>query len=307
MKKITLTLFIVLIAGNLSAQNQNYHASGLAFLQVNPDSRLTALGGAGVGLSAANGHTGPGNFLINPAVYQESIRSTVQAGHSFWLADAGIEFLGVVFPVGSWNTGISMTSANIDGFELRDHRATDEPLGEFGAHYLRAGLHASTILTPELSVGARMDFLYEKIYYEMASGGSISLGAQYRLSDDLTLGATINHLGVMSELRSESTPLPTSARIGVGITSEIPEVNIDYNILVDGGTYLGDYFFVVGGYELWYRDLLALRGGVQFLPSGFTPSLGAGIRWGNLSFDYGILLPEHQMGTPHQLSLHLRL
>jgi len=305
MKKLFALLTICLIP--IVASSQEYRASGLAFLQVNPDSRLSALGGAGVGLGEHSGQLGPGIYLMNPAIYSEDPGTTVQAGHSLWFADAGIEFLGIAFPAYGWNWSTSITSANITGFELRDNRALDEPLGEFGAHYLRAGIQGSRSLTSQISAGARIDYLYEKIYYDMASGGSVSLGLQYEFSDHLRFGAIVNHLGAMGELHDESTPLPTSLQIGMGIFRSIPEINIDYNMFADAGVYLDDDMVFSGGYEFVYQEFFTVRGGLQLIENVITPSFGAGIRWENLVFDYGFVLPRHQLGTPHQFSVHLLL
>lgn len=305
MKKIVLTLSLLCLTS--LGYSQEYRASGLAFLQVNPDSRLSALGGSGVGLGEQSGQMGPGIYLMNPAIYAEDPGTIVQAGHSIWYAEAGIEFLGIAFPAYGWNWSTSITSVNLTGFELRDNRALDEPLGEFGAHYLRAGVHGSRALTPKISAGARIDYLYEKIYYDMASGGSVSLGVQYEYSDQLRFGATLNHLGGMGKLHNESTPLPTSLQVGMGISRDIPEINIDYNMFVDAAAYLDDFLAFSGGYEFVYQRFFAVRGGLQYVNDAVIPSFGAGIRWHNLIFDYGLVLPRHQLGTPHQFSVHLLL
>lgn len=305
MKKIFLVFLVITFSATGFAQD--YRAAGLAFLQVNPDSRLAALGGTGAGLNAGSGQFGPAVHLMNPAARSAENHATVQAGHSLWYAGSGIEYLGITFPADGWQWGVSFTSANIDGFELRDNRATDDPLGEFGAHYLRAGFNANTQLNERWSFGARLDYLYEKIYYDMASGGSISLGTQYKLSDQLYFGAALNHVGAMNKLRHESTPLPTSIRAGVGVFRTIPGIDVDYNVTVDAVKFYQDYAFLAGGYEFVYRKVFSLRGGLQLIDTEITPSFGAGVQWGKILFDYGLTLDQKQLGIPHQFSIHLQL
>jgi|GEM_PF-1842148 len=305
MRKIGLLLVIIFIG--YSGFAAEYRSAGLAFLRVHPGTRITALGGAGTALQPGHADFSPSLNLLNPASRADSLSTTAQLAHSFWFADAGIEYLGLTFPAGEFHWGLFVTSANIGGFELRENRATDEPLGEFGAHYLHAGVSGNVMLRPSLSVGLRAAILYEKLYYHQAVGGSFSAGIQYRFSPRLSTGFALNHLGGMSKLREESTPLPSSVRIGAAFEQTIIPEQIDVVLLADAGYYFNDHSFAGGGLEVWLWDFIAARIGVNQSPDQLKTSFGAGIRWRQLRVDYGIWMDEHQLGTPHQFSVSLGL
>lgn len=305
MRKLVLIFVILNLASQITATESR--SSGLAFLRVEPDVRTTALGGAGAALRPAGEDFSPSLYLLNPGVRLDSLNTTAQLAHSFWLGGSGIEFLGLAFPAGRGQWGLFITSANIGEFELREDRATDEPLGYFGAHYLHAGVSGNYPVNSSLSVGVRASVIYEKIFYEQAAGGSFSAGAQYRIRPGLTAGVALNHLGAMSELRETSTPLPASIRGGLSYETELPGREIGLLLLADGGYYLEDHLFAGGGIELELWDLLSGRFGISGTDERVKTSYGIGLRWKRLRVDYGLWIDQYQLGTPHQISVSLRL
>ncbi len=281
----------------------NNPSAGLAFLKINPDSRLTALGGAGVALRA---NEFPASLLLNPALGAGSSTTIAQLGHSFWYANSGIEFLGIGFPLAQWHWGVLLTSANISGFEYRDTRATDKPIDTFGAHYLNAGINAAKALSSKTSVGVQLNFLYEKLFYEMANGASVSAGIRYRWNRYLSLGAALNNVGAMTKLRSESTPLPTAFRVG-GAFSHPLSSTLTYQLLLDAGYYLGDYGFIASGVEVNFQSMLTLRAGVQADADQVQPAMGFGIHWQQFYLNYGLILSGNSLGLPQQLNFSIQL
>lgn len=279
-------------------------SSGLAFLKINPDSRLTALGNAGVAATTA---TSPASFLLNPALAAELNATVAQLGHSFWYANSSVEFLGVGFPLARWHWGVLLTSANISGFEYRDTRASDEPIDTFGAHYLNAGISAAKTISSKVRVGVQANFLYEKIFYDMANGLSVSAGLNYQWNSHLSFGAALSNLGTMSKLRNESTPLPTAFRAGTAYANQIGEGAFSYQLLVDAGYYLNDYGFVAGGAELRYQQLLFIRAGVQANADQTQPALGFGIQWQKFRVNYSVIFPGNSLEIPQQLNFSIQL
>jgi len=298
-------LAVVLLLGLTgSLTGAGYQASGLSFLQVNPDSRIMALGDAGVALGQ-NG--GAGVLLLNPGIISDNGAMDAQLAHTIWFARTGLEFAGITFPASRGQYGLTLTSANINNFELRGTQASDEPIGEFGAHYARAGFSGARNLSGNTAVGVGIDLVYEQIYYHTAHGVSFSLGAQHRISPDLRIGAAINHLGSMTKLIRESTPLPTSARLGLVFNGHIDEIELDYTFAADAGYFLNSYGFIGGGYEVCAWKIAAFRAGAQLRGDQLHTSFGLGIHWKKVTLDYGTILDNNQLGLPHLFSLHFML
>lgn len=306
MKKTVLILVILILTG-MELGAVEYRSSGLAFLRVKPDARTTAMGGAGTALRPDGGSFTPSLFILNPAIRVDSLHTTAQIGHSFWLAGSGIEFLGIAFPGGAGQWGLFITSANMDDFELREDRATDDPLGYFGAHYLHGGVSGNYRVNSSLAVGVRASVLYEKIYHHQAAGGSFTAGAQYKITRGLTAGLTLNHLGAMSELREESTPLPSSVRGGLSYDIKLMQQQLKLLLLADGGYYFQDQLFGAGGLELTMWDQISARFGISGSDGDLRTSFGGGFRWKRLRVDYGLWLDDAGLGTPHQISVSLGL
>jgi len=303
MKTKLFAIFLSLLLANTIWALDNPSA-GLAFLKINPDSRLTALGNAGV---ASNSTTSPASFLLNPALATEMEATVAQLGHSFWYANSSVEFLGVGFPLAGWHWGVLLTSANISGFEYRDNRATDEPIDTFGAHYLNAGINAAKKISSKMRVGIQANFLYEKIFYDMANGFSLSAGLNYKLNSHLSFGAALNNFGAMSKLRNESTPLPTVFRAGTAYSNQIGEGTLSYQVLLDAGYYINDYGFVAGGAEISYQHLLFFRAGVQANADQTQPALGFGIQWQKFRVNYSVIFPGNSLDIPQQLNFSIQL
>jgi len=299
---VLMGIFFIL-ASNLCAYEQA--SSGLAFLKVNPDPRLSAMGGSGIALSGDN--RSPASLLFNPALNNAIGGTTAELGHAFWYANSGIEFLGFAFPTADWNLGVLITSANISGFEYRENRASDEPIDTFGAHYLASGINAARALSQKLTVGIQVNYLYEKIYYQSATGFGISAGLHYRWTDRLNLGAALDHLGFMRKLRDRSTPLPTALRFGAAYTTPLAGDNFGVQATADAGYYLNDYGYAAAGLELRYQHALFFRGGFQYTADQMQPALGFGIHWERFVLNYSVLFPDNTMDVPQQLGLSIRL
>ena len=306
MMKIKRTLLVLISTLIVSvAWGYEQPSSGLAFLKVNPDIRISAMGGAG--LASVGPGSSPSSLMMNPALNRAVGGTTAELGHSFWFANRGIEFLGVTFPAADWNLAFLATSANVSGFEYRDNRATDDPIDIFGANYLAAGINAAKLISPKLTVGIQANYLYEKIFYQSATGFAFSAGAQYQWSERLSLGAALNHLGFMRELEHESTPLPSVVRVGGAYAAPLGASPFGIQVTADGGYYFNDYAFAAGGLELDYRQSVFLRGGAMYSPEQVRPALGFGIHWDRFTASYSLIFPDDAMDMPQQLSLTVQL
>lgn len=181
------------------------------------------------------------------------------------------------------------------------------------AFFVSYGRHVNT----SLSLGGSVKLVRKAIGKYNANGFGFDIGAQYRLSDDLTLGANIQDATTTLLLWNEDgeqeninptlkTGLAWIKPIGfmqgqIAATFDVDtrfegrdEVGSQYST----GTVSFDTHF---GVEYFYRNALAFRLG----PSAGDLTAGAGIILNKLRFDYAFI-GHNELGDTHRISGSIR-
>src|SRR5690606_20973503 len=161
--------------------------------------------------------------------------------------------------------GFNLTS--IDGIEIRQKPGDAE--STFNVTYFFGSLSTGFFITHNISFGTSVKYLYEGLYTEEATGFAVDFGLTYLTPvEGLKATAAFKNLGSMNELRVESTKLPAELRIGSAYTFAVSEFGLTAAAEFHKYT-LEDEIHINAGAEVFYINLIALRGGYQ---SGYENS-----------------------------------
>jgi long-subunit fatty acid transport protein len=180
----------------------------MQFLKIGLGARPAAMGEAFTGLA-----DDVDAIAWNPAGLTsiEGMQQTFM--HTAWLEGINIEyaaFAGRINPVSTFGVGIEYVNfGDIDYINKYGNT-----LGAYNAYDLMGTLSYARQLRPNLSAGANVKILQEKIEKETARGFALDVGALYRASSRLQLGFTLQNAGTAVTFREVSSPMPLTMRLG---------------------------------------------------------------------------------------------
>ena len=283
-----------------AAQNVSAGVEGGAFLLLPVGARATALGQA----ATADGGTSEAVFW-NPAGLATLERGEFALHHYdafFGSGDA------VVIAVPSSRFGsFAFTAYLVNYGDLAVTRADlgPEPVGQISPRNLALMASYATDVTGGVAIGLtyklaqfRVDCTGDCSQVPTATGttNAVDVGLRYDASGWLPVvfGVTVRNLGFPLQVnnRSQEDPLPTRVVVGVSVAVLRPSAGsqgIDARVLADlQGTVNEGAVEPVTliGVESGVGELVRLRAGYAFLNSDARgPSLGFGVRFGNIAFD----------------------
>ncbi len=335
MKKPSIVLLSLLLVSSVLLSQSKTGTSIGAFLSIEPSSRITGMGNAGVTL-----YSEPQSVYYNPGSMGFMQRSAVQFTHSTWLAgityDYGVMMLGLEDIGTLYATVTSLNSGEIDV------RTVDQPLGT-GERYtvsdVAVGVGIGRQISERFSVGVQVNYIQETIWHSEMTAYSFSVGTIYRLSPDgMHLGASLTNFGTRgkfdgrdlrvlydqdhtkfgdngalpAQLFTGDFPLPVLFRVGLGMPLQINESNL-LTVAVDAYHPSDNTESVSLGAEYLFEQMIALRAGYQNLfleDSEVGLTLGAGIQYEmsgyQFNFDYG--WADHgRLTESHRITVGLTL
>ena len=344
------TLFIPLVA---SAQ---VGGAAVVFLKIEPDSRASGMGNAGVAL-ADNASA----VFWNPAglAFQKGTEAGIT--HSSWLpefnADLFYEYLIAKHHVAGWGTfGAHLTYLFLGQHEGRDEQ--NNPTGTFKSYDLATGLSYGTKLGDNFGIGTSLRFIYSKLAPGQTVGAqetkagvstAFDIAGLYRtnkfsmgetMKGEFSLGFNLANMGnkIQYSDNAQADPIPTNIRFGYAFKMDFDEYNsltlvTDFNkdlihypdsastadpfykavfsswqpikvrtnaLADDEATYTNlsvlSQMTIGTGFEYWYNDLFALRGGYFYEnPNNGNRkymTLGAGVRVNIIGIDFSYIYAE---------------
>lgn len=295
MKKI-LFVMLMICFGTAHLLGETGEA-GFSFLKVGVGPRTLAMGDAGVATAGD-----PAAMHYNPAALSRSESAQILFVHREWIQDARTEFLGASIAGDRLSLGLAVNSTSISEIEIR---TTPGPAqGTFTARDVSLGLSAAYRFSPAFSLGLTSKLLYEKILIDESSGIVFDVGGQFQLPENIVVGASIQNLGSVSELRNESPTVPAITRVGGAYSTSLVSLNGDFTGSIDIVNVGGEgKTHVHAGAELELQDLLAIRFGYQTGYDARSVSAGFGISYGLLRFDYAFVPFRYDLGSTHSVSL----
>ena len=283
MLEIFLMFFSVVLAGN--------GETGAQFLKIGISPRASGMGEALLAVSGS-----PYALTANPAGLAGMPGRQFVLSHRFWLQGMSHDYLGAALsqPWGTLGIGlIYSSSGDIPGY--RDFLYTED----YSATDLALLVGYGRQMGKNLRMGITGMLLNQKIEEESATGMAVNIGVQYRLpfDGDSRLGLAVQNLGGEMKFIEQGDPLPTrfefggSHRIQLGKHSLLLVASLQQTVKEDMNVQMGGEFV--------FRHLLALRAGYR---SRYSYSLGFGLLYNNLQFDYAYV-PYRNLTDTHHLGI----
>lgn len=263
----------------------------------------------------------------NPAglAFIDSTRQEITLQHSNWLPqladDLYYEFLGYAKYLEGWG-GIGGNITFMSMGEQLETTSEGIELGTFYSYGVALTGSFGTEVTPGVSVGLGLKFIYDHLYYKDEGKGTsfaADLGVLYHVPmDDMGLGniGQLNLAACLSNLgpnvsyggNTDNNPLPRTIRTGLAyipFDSHLTRLRVtaDYSKLLtnvdDGfGTEFKENKWGAGA-EFWYYDLLALRAGYIHDTEGIStiqgPTFGAGLQYSGFQLDMAFIPVEENL------------
>ena len=291
MKKI----FLLLVTGywllvTTTAQAGVGSSSGLEFLKLGGGARPLAMGEAFTGLA-----DDASALFYNPAGLAQINFPEILTMYNRWFLEVNQQIAGIVYPT---NLGVvALGYSGLSSSDIPSYNASGEVGPTFGTNSSCLNLSFSRKINPHFSWGITLKSINEKL--EEVSGGALALdaGLHYRFNPYLTLGVSALNLGSGVKFISETTPLPTSYRLGAAYSGKFLEEN--FTLASDLVSFPEGIKFNFG-LEYQIRSFFTLR----FGSSAGNLRAGMGIAANLFSFDYAYLA-HPDLGTAHQASISI--
>lgn len=267
------------------------------FLQFEIGGRSAGMGGAQVG--SASGVTAQ---FWNPAGLSSLDRPQVGGMHATWLGDLKYEWIGYARPM---SPKLGVGSLSVSYFHMPSIQGVDEfgsPTDEFKVYDMAVTAGLSRPVGEHLSIGANTKLIRQTLATVSATGLAVDLGAQAKVTHNVTLGAVVQNLG--PSLSFDGSSYPLSRQIRIGASGEVANGRVllatDYNMPSD---YYND---VRVGAEVRAHPNVSLRLGYRKeMGAGDNPqtglSYGIGLQFKMLNLDYA-MTPNEDFDNIHRLS-----
>lgn len=325
MKSMFLRVCLILAVAGISfvvrpAQAASEGDYSSEVLNIGVGARALGMGGAFVGAASDStaAYWNPAGLSMVDSVEIATIHATKSGIQSY-------DFFNVAFNTHKAGTyAISYIRLSTDDIPLTGPTSPDV-LGTFNYADQVLLLSGGWRFKKNFAVGASVKFLKTDAFTASASGFGADLGLIYKPIKQLGLGLSVRDFTGGSYLKWNSDSSPTykinpSMKVGASYTTELgkrvdaPGVKIPVSTLsinADADTLyssksLNTYHV---GFEYWYRQFAALRGGfmsngMKFNKDYFTPTFGVGA-WVYL-FEVDYAFANYEISTTHYLSVITR-
>jgi hypothetical protein len=291
-----------LLTGPLHADQPG--TSTANFLNIGVGGRAAGMGEAQVAVANDASAT-----YWNPAALGNLPLKEIMAMHNSIFQDTSFDYLSYAHPtrdLGTFAGSLSaVTVSAIQGYDANDTPTQTLSASDFllGGHWGRT----QVLNSGSLSYGGSVKYLNKRLGTDSAQTTMVDGGLLWKPSWEplkhLQTGFVIQNLGPGLKFVSDTNPLPTTVRWGVGYSLLENHLTLALDVLAPRDNSPG----VNTGLEYRIFDLIALRAGYQGsqhdIGSNFT--LGAGVNWSSFRFDYGFA-SYGDLGATHRISFGVR-
>ena len=279
-------------------------AAGADFLRAEIPARPAGMAGSFTAF-----HDDANAFLWNPAALAHAKEPMLSATHFNSIIDttfdqaAFVQPLTIAHAAGGLGLGVQYSStANL--FET-DLQGNDKGVIDNHDFVLQTGY--GFMVTPRFALGLGLKGFSSQLAEYKSRGFAADVGMQSLIIDRLELGISFVELGVQEAYDSQADPLPTLLRLGLkGTLVDSAEVLILGAAEIDKPWTTSDPILVTTGAEYWFQKTLALRAGWRFGADTGNLTIGAGLKWAGLSFDYAYS-SMGDIGIAHRISIWAEL
>lgn len=290
-----LAAWSLVFAGTALAAASGTGTTAGIFLKLHGGVRAAAMGDAFVAVA-----DDPSALYWNPAGLGQIKSAELSSTYSSWFDGSSFTSLALVRPLYPGHSSGIMFN-NLDAGAIEE-TTLSQPGGTgriFSPFAMTTTLAYCRRLNPVLSLGFSGKYLREDIDASSMRGYAFDLGALFRLSKKLSFGFTIKNIGTFHGI---DNALPLDYRTGISLRpTEALLLAADLDLPNDNrptfhlGTEYGFNQLFCG--RIGYNSRAEDNAGGNF-------SLGTGIRWKGIKFDYAYL-PFGDLGDTHRISFGL--
>ena len=298
-RTITLAAALIIILSCTDAGAGEPGTSGFVFLRLGNGARASGMGEAFT--AVADDAT---SIYWNPAGLASVDDVELNLTHSEWLVDIRFEQISVVNEMFGGAVGLGFTGLFYGDLDRYGDYPSLTPDGTFNPYDFALSAGYGTDILPNIAVGVAAKLIHSKIDFESATSWAVDLGVTHRsMIEGLTLAATLLNLGPQAKFVEEKFYPPFQARIGGAYLYTAGWLHGDLIAATDiVFPNDGDTKLHVGA-EYNYERYLSVRAGYKsnYYVQGLT--MGLGLRYKNLRFDYAFMPIEYGLGDSHRFSL----
>lgn len=295
------TLMLICLSSTV-ARAGDPGSSGFLFLRLGNGARASGMGEAFT--AVADDAT---SMYWNPAGLAAVDGVELNLSHSEWLVDIRFEQISVVNEMLGGAVGLSFTGLFYGDLERYGSYPSLVPDGTFSPYDFSFSAGYGTDILPNIAVGGAVKLIYEKIDFESATSWAVDLGLSHRsMIEGLTLAASVLNLGPQATFVEEKFYPPLQLRGGASYRYDAPWVH--GNVITAADIVFpndGEAKLHLGA-EYNYERYLSVRAGYKSNYYVQGPTLGIGVRYRNLCFDYAFMPIEFDLGDSHRLSFTIR-
>jgi len=296
---IALAVVVALPAGNLFAGEAGM--SGFLFLRLGNGARA---GGMGEAFTAvADDAT---SIYYNPAGMANVEGVDLNVTHTEWLQDIRFEQVSVANEMLGGAVGLGFTGVYYGSMDRYPDYPALVPDGTFAPYDVSFAAGYAMDVLPNLSAGITGKLIYEKIDFESATGWAVDIGVIHRsMIKGLTLAASILNLGPEAKFVEEKFYPPFQIRGGASYLYDADWLKGSITLAADAVFPNDGDAKLHMGMEYDYKRLLSVRAGYKANYYTQGPTLGLGVNYRNLRFDYAFMAMSNNLGDGHRLSINV--
>ena len=315
---VVLMSFLLITTVAFAAGNDRAGTASGTQLLIPVGARYLAVGG-----SAAAFSEGVESIWYNPAgLSRMSTSAGVMFSYMPYIADIGVSYGAIGVKSGFGTFGVAIKALNIGDIPVTTEKMPDGTGENFTPTFFIMGVTFSKQLTDQVSAGATVNVINERMGRVSASGMAIDVGIQYRNLggvEGLNTGIVVKNLGPSLQyggtglyreandydskksksylsVNAATFDLPSTMDMSLSYTKDVGELgNATLSYLFQNNNFSDD-ISAIGG-EFAYQDMAFLRVGYSMAPDkaenseylyGLTFGAGVLLKTGNveLSVDY---------------------
>jgi len=275
--------------------------SGFLFLRLGNGARAGAMGEAFT--AVADDAT---SIYYNPAGMASADGVDLNVTHSEWLMDVRFEQVSVVNEMFGGAVGFNFTGVYYGSLDRYPDYPALVPDGTFSPYDLSCAAGYAMDVLPNLSAGVSAKLIYEKIDFESATGWAVDVGVVHRsLIEGLTLAASMLNLGPQAKFVEEKFYPPFQIRGGAAYRYDADWLKGNVIVATDAVFPNDGTAKLHMGMEYNYRRLVSVRAGYKSNYDMQGPTIGFGVAYRNLRFDYAFMPIENVFGDIHRFSINV--
>jgi len=275
--------------------------SGFVFLRLGNGARAGAMGEAFTAI--ADDATG---IYYNPAGMANADGVELNVTHSEWLMDTRFEQVSIVNEMLGGAVGFSFTGVYYGDMDRYPDYPALVPDGTFSPYDLSCAAGYAMDVLPNLSAGVTAKLIYEKIDFESATGWAVDVGLTHTsMIEGLTLAASMLNLGPQAKFVEEKFYPPFQLRGGAAYRYDSAWLKGNVIAATDAVFPNDGTAKLHMGMEYNYRRLVSVRAGYKANYDVQGATLGFGVVYRNLRFDYAYMPIESVFGDIHRFSINV--